>query len=878
MRRFVAKFANLFRGRQAERELAREIDSHLGLLQQEFEGRGLSPEEARLAAKRSYGGVEQSKEMQREERSFPWIEHGFRDLRYGCRSLLRTPGFTAIAVLTLALGVGANTATFSVVNAVLLQPLDYKDADRLITILHNGTGPVAVANYIDWRDAGHSFEAMAAAEYWSPNITGSETPEHLIGLRITQNLLPMLGVQPVLGRVFASGEDRKGSEHEVVLSYRLWQRRFGSDPAVIGKQIALDGEGYTVTGVMPAKFKFAPFWATRAELWVPDAFGDRIHDRGGNSLRVFARLKPGVSLVQARAEIAAITARLEKQYPATNRGVTVTPLKENVVGKVETPLLIVLAAVGFVLLIACVNVTHMLLARTSERQKEIAVRMALGAGRARVMGQFLIENLLLGVLGSLGALLFALVGTKALVALSPSYLPRVESVSIDSRVILFLIFITLLTTLVFGLAPALQASAGNLSGALKEGSRGGSAGVQSNRLRKFLVQSEFALAFMLLIGAGLMIRSFVELQSVNPGFNPRDVLSMVISVAGSEEAEPNRRAVFYPRLLQRIRNLPGVTAAGAINHLPLAGDMWGRSFDIEGRPKPRPGESPVAIYRIVMPGYFETVRLPLRRGRAISENDDRRGPAVVVINERAARAYWPGENPIGKRIRLTDEKTWLTVVGVAADAKQLDWAAAPMPEIYLAALQNLDFLNETGAHMAYITLVLRSADDPGDLAAAVKQTVWSFDRNLPISEVSTMERVVANANAQPRFEMFLLGVFASIALVLAAVGIYGVINYSVSRRKREIGIRMSLGATRTSVIRMVMRQGIVQALTGTAAGIAGALLLSKLMAKMLYGVQPTDLPTFAAVSVVLIAAALLASWIPARKAARIEPTEALRGE
>ena len=330
--------------------------------------------------------------------------------------------------------------------------------------------------------------------------------------------------------------------------------------------------------------------------------------------------------------------------------------------------------------------------------------------------------------------------------------------------------------------------------------------------------------------------------------------------------------------MQRIRNLPGVTAAGAINHLPLAGDMWGRSFNIEGRPKPRPGESPVAIYRIVMPGYFEAMRLPLRRGRAISEHDDRRGPAIVVINERVARAYWPGENPIGKRIRLTDEKTWLTVVGVAADAKQSEWAAAPMPEIYLAALQSKDYLNDAGAHMAYITLVLRSAGDPGDLAAAVKQTVWSFDRNLPISEVSTMERVVANANAQPRFEMFLLGVFASIALVLAAVGIYGVINYSVSRRKREIGIRMSLGATRASVIRMVMRQGIVQALTGAAFGVAGALLLSNLMARMLYGVKPTDLPTFAAVAVVLIAAALLASWIPARKAAQIEPTEALRSE
>ena len=878
MRRFFIRFTNLFRRRSAEYELSREIEAHLGLLQEDFESRGLSPDEAKLAARRAYGGVEQAREMQRDARSFPWLENRFQDLRYGCRSLLRTPGFTAISVLTLGLGIGANTAIFSVVNAVLLQPLDYKDAGRLITILHRGVGPVAVANYMDWRDASRSFEAMAAAEYWSPNITGSEAPEHLVGLRVTRNLLPMLGVNPLLGRLFAAGEEGKGNEHKVILSYRLWERRFGRNIDAIGDRITLDGAAYTVIGVMPAGFKFAPFWATGAELWTSEAFEDRIHDRGSNSLRVFARLKQGTTLAQARAEIAAITGRLEKQFPATNRSVAVTPLKENVVGKIETPLLILLCSVGFVLLIACANVTHMLLARTSERQREIAVRIALGAARSRVIGQFLTENLLLGLLGCVAALLFAFAGIKALAVLGPAYLPRVETVSIDGPVILFLIAASSVAVAVFGLAPALHAANANLSDTLKEGGRGDSGGVRSNRLRSFLVQSEFALAFMLLMGAGLLIRSFIALQSVDPGFNPHNVLSLVVSVAGSKEAQPNGRAIFYPQLLQRVRALPGVSSASAINHLPLAGDMWGRSFAIAGRPPARPGESPVAIYRIVMPGYFKTMQLPVRRGREISGSDDARSRAVVVINERAARLYWPGENPIGERIRLTDDKTWLTVIGVAADAKQADWAAAPMPEIYLAALQTREYLNDVGAHMAYITMVLRSAGDPADLVAAVKKRVWSLDPNLPVSEVSTMDRVVANANAQPRFEMFLFELFAAVALVLATVGIYGVVNYSVSRRKREIGIRMSLGATRADVLRMVLRQGMTQAITGMAAGIAGVLLLSRLLAGMLYSVRPNDPVTFAGVAAVLGVAALLASYVPAQRASRVEPITALRSE
>ncbi|MGA2146020.1 MAG: ABC transporter permease [Bryobacteraceae bacterium] len=881
MRRCLARLGNLFRRRAAERELEREIAAHLTLIQDDFERRGLPPEKAKLAARRAYGGVEQAKELHREARSFAWVEQRLQDLRYGARNLLRTPGFTAVAVVALALGTGANTAIFGVVNAVLLRPLAYRDADGLVTILHDGVAPVSPANYIDWRDQSRSFEAMAAAEYWSPNLTDNP-PEHLTGLKLTQNLLPMLGIEPMLGRLFAPGEDQVGSEHELILSYRLWQRRFGGDRGVVGKPVTLNGESYTIVGVMPPEFKFAPFWATRAELWVPMAFGSRIYNRGANSLRIFARLKPGVSLQRAQADMTAVSGRLERQYPGTNRDVVVTPLKENVVGKVRTPLLTMLGAVGFLLLIACANVAHMLLARTSDRQKEIALRTALGASRTRVICQFLTENLLLAALGAAGGLALAVWGTKALVALSPAYIPRVEMAGIDSHTLLFLLAITMFTAVVFGLAPAMHASAGNLSGALKEGGRGDSDGMHRNRLRGVLVASEFALAFVLLIGAGLMVRSFFALTAVDPGFNPHNVLSMVVSVAGSNEAPPPAREIFYRQLLERVRALPGVVSAGAINHLPLAGDLWGWPFAIEGRPKPHPGDEPEAVYRIAMPGYFETMRLPLRRGRSILASDDARAPGVVIVNQRAADVYWPGEDAVGKRISLDydtgNPPTWITVIGVARNAKQGNWASKPEPEIYLAALQNHDFLEKAESHFEYLTLVVRTSGNPGDMAPAVRHAVWSLDRNLPISEVLTMDGVVAEATAQPRFETLLLGIFAMVALLLAAVGIYGVMNYSVSRRTREIGIRISLGASRAEVVRMVVRQGMLQVLAGMAAGFAGALLLTRLMGKMLYGVQPDDPATFGGIAILLGLAAFAATCVPARKATRIEPMVALRSE
>ncbi|HEX3745231.1 MAG TPA: ABC transporter permease [Bryobacteraceae bacterium] len=867
----------LFGGSRFDRDLQEEMRLHLELRRQDLIRGGVPPAQADAAAQRRFGNATVLREASGDAWGWRGLQNLSQDLRYGARGLLRTPAFSLLAILTLALGIGANTAIFSVVNAVLLNPLSYRDPGRLVTILHDGVAPVAPANYVDWRDQSRSFESMAAAEYWTPNLTGVDSPENLTGLHVTANLFPLLGIAPLMGRTFLPGEDRSGSEHEVVLSYRLWQRRFQGDPQVLGKPVLLNGEGYTVVGVMPATFQFAPFWATHAELWAPIVFGDRIDSRGGNSLRIFGRLKPGVSLTAARAEMAAITGRLETQYPGTNRHVMVRPLKENVVGKVETPLLIVMCGVGFVLLIACANVAHMLLARTSDRQREIAVRTALGAGRGRVMAQFLTENLLLAGLGAAAGLLLALWGVKGLVALSPAGIPRVDTVTLDVRAVLFLLVVTLLTAGLFGLAPAMQSSAANLSAALKEGGRGGSSGVARNRLRGFLVGSEFALAFILLVGAGLMIRSFFALQAVNPGFDPHHVLSMVVSVAGSGESPEGPREVFYRDLLEHVRAVPGVQSAGAINHLPLVGDEWQWNFFVEGRPKPRPGEAPLAVYRIVMPGYFDAMRLPIVRGRAIAAGDDSREPGVVVINQAAAREYWPGVDPIGQRITI-ENGIRLTIVGIAADARQSDWASQPQPETYLAALQNRAFLGGGDSHSSYITVVVRAAGDPAALAPAVKQTVWGLDRNLPISQVTTMDHAVADATAEPRFLTLLLAVFASVALLLAAVGIYGVMSYAVARRTHEIGIRISLGATRGDVLRMVVRQGMAQALAGALAGAGGALLLGRLMAGMLYGVRPNDLVTFGVVGVVLGTAALLAICVPARRATRIEPTVALRQE
>ncbi|MGO8792444.1 MAG: ABC transporter permease, partial [Terriglobia bacterium] len=752
---------------------------------------------------------------------------------------------------------------------------------RLVVILHYGNSPVSPANFLDWRSQNHVFERMGAAEYWAPNLTGVDRPEQLQGLHITSDILPLLGVQPLLGRMILPEEDQHGREHEVVLSYRLWQQRFRGDPGVIGQTMTLDGEKYVVIGVMPHEFKFAPFWATKAALWAPLALPDRLLDRGGNSLRVFARLKPGVTLAQARAEMATIMARLDKEYPGTNRDYTVLSLKEKVVGNIRPALLVLLGAVGFVLLIACANVAHMMLARAAARRKEVAVRTALGAGRGRMIRQFVTESLLLAAAGAGVGLLLAVWGIRVLVALSPAEIPRVDTISLDAHLLLFMLAVSTLTGLAFGTAPALQATAVNLNDTLKEGGRGAMEGIRHNRLRNLLIASEFALAMILLVGAGLMIRSLIALRSVDPGFNPRNVLTMVVDVEGSGVAQGSARADFFQQLLEQTRALPGVRSASAVNHLSIAGDLWTRDFLIAGKPEPLPGDEPEAVYRVALPGYFHTMNMTLLRGRDIAESDNMAAPAVVVINEEMARFCWPGADPLGKRIALGDKlqnARWMTVVGVVKNVQEHDWAAPLMAEMYLPYLQTPEYLADAHAHFSYLTLVVRTRGDPAALAPTIRSEVRAMDESVTVSQVQTMEQVVADATAQPRFYVLLLGTFATVALTLAAVGIYGVMSYSVSRRTHEIGVRMALGAKQGDVLKLVTGQGMILALAGTAVGAAGALPLARLMSSLLYGVRPTDPLTFAVVAVVLTGVALMASYIPARRATKVDPMGALRYE
>jgi predicted permease len=809
------------------------------------------------------------------------METLLQNLRYAIRTLRKSPGFTVVAVITLALGIGANTSIFSVVNAVLLRPLPYKDDSRLVVILNKGRNPVAPANFIDWRNQSQVFTHMGAAEYWTPNLTGTDKPEKLWALHITPDIFPMLGVQPILGRVFLPEEQEAGKEHEVVLSYPLWQSHFAGNLDIIGRSVTLSGEKYTVVGVMPSEFKFAPFWATKAELWAPLALGSRLTDRSGGSLRVFARLKPGFTLEQAQAEMTGITSRLEREFPGTNQDMQVLSLREKVVGNIRPALLVLLGAVGFVLLIACANVSHMLLARAAARREEIALRTALGAGRWDMFSQFLTESLALALMGGGAGLLLVVWGVRVLLALGPAAIPRVETVGVDGHVLLFALAISLLTGLAFGVAPAWRATAVNLSDALKEGERGFSEGLHRNRLRGLLVGSEFALAVVLLAGAGLMIRSFLALQHVDPGFDSRGVLSLVIGVSGTEEAAVGHTGNFYQGVLEKVRAVPGVQSASGINHLPLAGDEWGFPFHIEGRPPERPGEELVATYRVVFPGYFRTMRIPILRGRDVADADNLRAPGVVVINDYLARRYWPGEDPIGKRITFDDpaeNPSWLTVVGVVKNTARSSWVSPPEEEVFLPYLQNRAYLDTPSPPFAYLTLVARTSRDPAALAPAIRGAIHSLDKNIPLSEIQTMDQVVAEATGESRFYVVLLGAFAIVALVLAGVGIYGVMSYSVSRRTHEIGVRMALGAQGRDVLKLMVFQGIVQALAGVAVGLAGALALSRLIAGLLYGTRPNDPATFAAVVLVLGGVAVAASYFPARRATKIDPIVALRYE
>lgn len=802
-----------------------------------------------------------------------------QDLRYGLRMLMRSPSFTVIAVLALALGIGANSAIFSVVNTVLLRPLPYKNPDALMMVWEEAThmgfplNTPSPANFIDWRDQNTVFEGIAAMAHRSFNLTGVGEPERFDGRRVSANLFTILGVAPVLGRTFRPEEDQPGSR-VVILSYGVWQRRFGGDPNIIGRALNLDGESYSVVGVMPGMVNLPSIDNWRDQLWVPIAFdSEEAAGRGNHFLEVIARLKPGIAREQAQAEMTTIAARLAQQYPEENTriGVTVQPLHERIVGDIKPALLVLLGAVAFVLLIACANVANLLLARAAVRQKEIALRLALGASRSRLTRQFLTESVLLAGLGGLFGLLLSFVGLNILETFVPPSISQAQAISIDGKVLIFTGLISLVTGLIFGLAPATQASNFGVSETLKEGGRDSGAGRRGNRIRSLLVISEVAVSFLLLIGAGLLINSFMHLRKLDPGYRVDHLLTMKVVLPETKYPAKEQRAPFYRELVRRVQALPGVQSVAVASNLPLTYNGDSMPIGAEGRPDPPPDQSPDVILRTVSAGYFSTMGIRLVQGRDFTEQDKPDTVHVVVISEKTAKHFWPGENPIGKRLKpgsTTSESPWREVVGIVKDVRQNDFIAEPKMQMYMA--------HEQVGSFAPNAIVLRTSVDPLSLGAAVRKVVWEIDKDQPVSDIRSMDEIVSQALARQRFSTMLLGSFATLALVLAAVGIYGVMSYSVAQRTREIGIRMALGAQRSDVLKMTVTQGLRLVGIGVAIGLAAALVLTRVMASLLFGVSATDPTTFITISLILMGVALLASYIPALRATRIDPMVALR--
>ncbi|MFL6276630.1 MAG: ABC transporter permease [Blastocatellia bacterium] len=797
-----------------------------------------------------------------------------KDIRYGARMLTRNPAFTAVAVIALALGIGANAALFSVVNAVLLRPLPFADPDRLVMIRETKLPQfpefsVSPGNFLDWQKQNTVFERMVAMGGTSFNLVDGGEPERLQGMRVSDGFLDILGAQPALGRGFLAEEDQPGHNFVVILSHGLWQRRFGGDANILNRAITLNGQSYTVIGVMPPSFRVMD---RPADLWAPIAFtAQQAQQHGSHYLSVFGRLKPGVTVEQARTEMSAIANRLAEQYPDSDAGwnVMVVPLLEYAVRSIKLALYVLLGAVGFVLLIACANVANLLMARASSRQKEIAIRTALGAGRWRIIRQLLTESVLLALVGGGVGLLLAVWGKDLLLSLAPEDLPRMREASLDGWVLAFTAGITLLTGIIFGLVPALQASRPNLNETLKDAGRGSTEGGRRHLFRSVLIVMEVATALVLLVGAGLLIKSFMRLQQVDPGFNPDNALMVKIALPQKKYTTPEQGGAFYKQLLEKVAALPGVEAVGASCVLPLDDDFV-LGFDIQGRPPYAPGDEPNTNYYSVSPDYFKAMSIPLRRGRLFNDHDIKDAPRVAVINETMAKKYFPDEDPIGKRINVTmGPTTYREIVGIVGDVKHYGLDRDTPPETYEPYMQQ---------PMSSMSLVVRTPAEPTSLSAAIRGEVLSLDKEQPVSSIKPLTQLVSASIAQQRFAMLLLGVFAAVAMLLASVGIYGVMSYAVTQRIHEIGIRMALGASSRDVLRLVVGHGMKLALIGVALGLSIAFLVTRIMATLLFGVSATDLMTFTVFSVSLTAVALVACLVPARRALKVDPMVALRYE
>jgi putative ABC transport system permease protein len=789
--------------------------------------------------------------------------------------LLRNPGFTIVAVLALTLGIGADSAIFSVVNAVLLRPLPYPESERLVILRERSPQlegmSVAYPNFIDWREQNSTFENIGVFRRQSFNLTGNGEPERLVGSQVSAEVFAAVKVNAARGRVFTNDEDKPGATPVVVLSHGLWQRRFGGNPNILDQTLTLDGRRFTVIGIMPSDFQFP---RAGTELWTPvgQASKDPGWENRGNhpGLAGIARLKPGVTAAQAREDMEVVAANLERQYPDSNTGsrVTITPALETAIRGIRTALLVLLGAVAFVLLIACANVANLLLARATTRQKEIAIRTALGASRGRIIRQLLTESILLSVAGGALGLLLARWGVKLIVAISPNSIPRATEIDLDGRVVAFTVGISLFTGIIFGLVPALQSSKPDLNETLKDAGRGSTA--SRHLFRSGLVVSEVALTLVLLIGAGLMIRSFYRLQQVDPGFNYDHLLTFNVSLPPKKYPEDQQKINFYEQLTEKLRALPGVQTVGVSSGLPLGNNGWQTSFRVEGQPEPEPGHTPLTEACIATPDYFQAMGIPLLKGRTFSEQDVKDSPHVTLIDEEFARRYWPGEEAVGKNIKTGRNDPPITVIGIVRRVK-------------------MDGLNEDSNRVqSYfpfrqlpnggMTVVIKTANDPMGIVSAARQQVLQIDPDQPVYGVNTMEQLRADSIAPDRLTLMLLASFAAVALILAGVGIYGVMAYSVTQRTHEIGIRMALGARQSDVLGMVIRQGMKLAVVGLAIGLLGAWLATRAMASLLFGVSATDPMTFAVISLVLAGVALGACFVPARRATKVDPMVALRYE
>ena len=877
--RIQALCRNLFRRRKVEQELSDELAQAFEFLVESKIRDGTSRSEARRLAAIELGGVEQLKEEIREFRAGHSLEALFRDVRFGLRMLLKTPGFTVVALATLALGIGANTAIFSLVNGVLLRPLPFPDAERIIYI--EGKNPAAgitesnisFLDFTDWSQQTDLFASTAA--YWTGNAQfgadGAE-PERVPRAGVTTGFFSVLGVHPVLGRTFVSQDDKGWPQTVAIISHGLWKRRFGSDPAIVGKQVQMSARPLTIIGVMPPGFEYPE----QTQVWVPTAVNLRDEPRDNRVWSAIARLNTGIDLKQAQTRLSAINAQLAKQFHETNKGwdVFISTLQERLVREVKPSLLALLGAVGFVLLIACANVANLLLARSAARQKEMAIRAAMGASRSRVLRQMLTESILLSAIGGVAGLFLSIWLTDVLMSMLPEGAPRIEQIGIDYRVLTFALGVSALTGILFGIVPALQASKLDVTSALKEGGRSGE-GHRRTSARSLLLIGEVALSLMLLVGAGLLIKSFLRLQEVRPGFNAHNVLIANLALQGPKYKDDQPCVEFFRQLIERLEAVPGVQAAGGSVNLPLnaSGYAIGRGFIPEGRPL-TVDEAKDAMFSTITGDYFRALQIPLLSGRTFEPRDNAEGPKVVIINETTAKRHFGSPTAaIGKRLSIWagfrghDEKALHEIVGVVGDTKTGSLTGEGGMQIYVPHAQD--------SQWNFMGLVIRTAGDPAAFAATLRHEVQALDKDQPVYNVRTMDDVVINSLGTRRVSMQLFAVFACAALLLAAIGIYGVMAYSVTQRTQEIGIRMALGAQKSDILRLVVRQGMTVTLIGVIAGLAGAFALTRVIANLLFGVGASDPVTFVAIPLLLIFVSLIACYLPARRAARLNPTAAL---